>query len=116
MHHPGFVPPLLFAAAALAAGLLPPSRARAADPQLESWQTAATRRYARIYETDAARIPGPSVPTWSAAPTAEPPADPTYPPKKPTRTAADASNLPLRAGHIFKDYQFSVDNQILLPA
>ena len=30
----------------------------AADPQLESWQTANTRRYARIYETDAARLAG----------------------------------------------------------
>ena len=44
-------------AAALTAG--------AAEPQLESWQTANTRRYARIYETDAARLAGNAVTTWS---------------------------------------------------
>ena len=39
--------------------------ARAADPQLESWQTGSTRRYARLYETDAAKAAGTSVTTWS---------------------------------------------------
>ena len=37
----------------------------AADPQLESWQTANTRRYARIYQTDAARLAGTAVTTWT---------------------------------------------------
>jgi NAD(P)H-dependent flavin oxidoreductase YrpB (nitropropane dioxygenase family) len=40
----------------------------------------------------------------------------TYRLKDTTRKAADGSYLPLSAEHIFKDYQFSVDNQILLPA
>ncbi len=35
------------------------------DPRLESWQTGNTRRYARIYETDAARLAGNAVSTWS---------------------------------------------------
>jgi len=43
----------------------------AADPQLESWQTANTRRYARIYETDAARLAGTSVTTWMRGPTSQ---------------------------------------------
>lgn len=43
----------------------------AADPQLESWQTAHTRRYARIYESDAARVAGTSVTTWSRGSTAQ---------------------------------------------
>lgn len=45
--------------------------ALAADPQLESWQTANTRRYARIYETDAARLAGTAVTTWSRGTTAQ---------------------------------------------
>ena len=48
----------------------------AADPQLESWQTAATRRYARIYETDAARLAGTAVTTWTRGTTAQ--ATPSY--------------------------------------
>ena len=40
----------------------------------------------------------------------------TYRLKDTTRKAADGSYEPLSAEHIFKDYQFSVDNQILLPA
>jgi len=43
----------------------------AADPQLESWQTANTRRYARIYESDAAKNAGTSVTTWSRGTTAQ---------------------------------------------
>ena len=43
----------------------------AADPQLESWQTANTRRYARIYETDAARLAGTSVTKWMRGPTSQ---------------------------------------------
>jgi hypothetical protein len=45
--------------------------ARAADPQLESWQTANTRRYARIYESDSARLAGNSVTTWSRGSTSQ---------------------------------------------
>lgn len=37
----------------------------AADPELGSWQTSNTRRYARLYESDAARLAGTSVTTWS---------------------------------------------------
>ncbi len=44
---------------------------RAADPQLETWQTANTRRYARIYESDAARLAGNAVTTWSRGTTAQ---------------------------------------------
>lgn len=40
----------------------------------------------------------------------------TYRLKDTTRKAADGSYQTLSAEHIFKDYQFSVDNQILLPA
>jgi len=40
----------------------------------------------------------------------------TYRLKDTTRKAADGSYQNLSAEHIFKDYQFSVDNQILLPA
>ncbi len=40
----------------------------------------------------------------------------TYRLKDTTRKAADGTYLNLSAEHIFKDYQFSVDNQILLPA
>jgi len=43
----------------------------AADPQLESWQTANTRRYARIYQTDAARLAGTSVTTWTRGTTSQ---------------------------------------------
>jgi len=42
-----------------------------ADPQLESWQIANTRRYARIYETDAARLAGTAVTTWTRGPTSQ---------------------------------------------
>lgn len=58
-------------AAALVAGFLPPSTGRAGDPQLESWRTTQTRRYARIYETDAARLAGTSVTTWTRGTTAQ---------------------------------------------
>lgn len=40
----------------------------------------------------------------------------TYRLKDTTRKAADGSYQTLSAEHIFKDYQYSVDNQILLPA
>lgn len=63
MHHPVR---LFFA------GLATSLAAAAADPQLESWQTAHTRRYARIYETDAARLAGTAVTTWSRGMTAQP--------------------------------------------
>jgi hypothetical protein len=49
---------------------------RAADPQLETWQTANTRRYARIYESDAARLAGNAVTTWSRGSTSQ--ATPSY--------------------------------------
>jgi hypothetical protein len=39
--------------------------ARAGDPQLESWQTGNSRRYARLYQTDAAKAAGTAVTTWS---------------------------------------------------
>lgn len=58
----------LFAAAALC---ILPLLASAADPQLESWQTSRTRRYARIYESDAARLAGTSVTTWSRGTTSQ---------------------------------------------
>ena len=54
--------PLPLAAVVLALPLPP---ARAADPQLESWQTGGSRRYARLYETEAAKASGTSVTTWS---------------------------------------------------
>ena len=37
----------------------------AADTQLESWQTGNSRRYARLYESDAAKATGTSITTWS---------------------------------------------------
>ena len=43
----------------------------AAEPQLESWQTANTRRYARIYATDAARLAGTSLTTWTRGTTSQ---------------------------------------------
>jgi len=46
--------------------------AHAGDPQFESWQTANTRRYARIYETDAARLAGTAVTTWTRGATSQP--------------------------------------------
>ena len=49
---------------------------QAADPQLDSWQTADTRRYARIYETDAARLAGTAVTTWTRGAAAQ--TNPTY--------------------------------------
>lgn len=52
------------------------SAATAADPQLESWQTANTRRYARIYTSDAAKLAGTSVTTWARGATAQ--ATPSY--------------------------------------
>jgi hypothetical protein len=48
----------------------------AAEPLLESWQTGGTRRYARIYETDAARVAGSAVTTWSRGATGQ--ATPSY--------------------------------------
>ncbi|OYU98883.1 MAG: hypothetical protein CFE26_26775, partial [Verrucomicrobiales bacterium VVV1] len=47
------------------------SFAFAADPLLDSWQTANTRRYARIYESDAARLAGNSVTTWTRGTTSQ---------------------------------------------
>jgi hypothetical protein len=38
--------------------------AQPADPQLSSWQTGSSRRYARIYQNDAAKSAGTSVTTW----------------------------------------------------
>jgi hypothetical protein len=52
------------------------SLVQAGIPQLESWQTNNTRRYARIYETDAARLAGTAVTTWSRGTTAQ--TTPTY--------------------------------------
>ena len=40
----------------------------------------------------------------------------TYRLKDTTRRLADGSYQSLSAEHIFRDYQFSVDNQLLLPA
>jgi hypothetical protein len=37
----------------------------AGDPQLESWQTGGSRRYARIYQNDAAKAAGTTSTTWS---------------------------------------------------
>lgn len=37
----------------------------AADAQLGSWQTGNSRRYARVYESDAAKATGTSITTWS---------------------------------------------------
>lgn len=48
----------------------------AAEPLLDSWQTGGTRRYARIYETDAARVAGSAVTTWSRGATGQ--ATPSY--------------------------------------
>ncbi len=42
-----------------------------ADPQLESWQIANTRRYARIYPTDSARLAGTAVTTWTRGTTSQ---------------------------------------------
>jgi hypothetical protein len=56
----------------LLAGLATALAAAAADPQLESWQTARTRRYARIYVTDAARLAGTAVTTWTRGTTSQP--------------------------------------------
>jgi len=57
--------------AALAVFALSSAAAFAADPQLDSWLTAATRRYARIYETDAARLAGIPVTTWTRGATSQ---------------------------------------------
>lgn len=46
-----------------ALALLP--AARAADPLLDSWLATGSRRYARLYENDAARQAGTPVTTWS---------------------------------------------------
>ena len=48
----------------------------AADPQLDSWQTSSTRRYARIYASDAARLAGTSLTTWTRGATSQ--TTPTY--------------------------------------
>ena len=42
-----------------------------ADPQLASWQTTNTRRYARIYPNEAARLAGTSVTTWTRGTTSQ---------------------------------------------
>lgn len=55
----------------LLTGLATALAAVAADPQLESWQTANTRRYARIYETDSARLAGTPVSTWTRGATSQ---------------------------------------------
>ena len=52
-------------------GLTASLAAFAADPLLESWQTSQTRRYARIYETDAARLAGTSITTWTRGATSQ---------------------------------------------
>lgn len=44
-----------------------PSSAFSADPQLDSWQLSESGRYARLYESDAAKNAGTSVTTWSRA-------------------------------------------------
>mgnify|MGYP003346292818 CR=1 FL=1 len=46
-------------------GLLFGLPARAADPQLDSWLTSYSGRYARVFLTDAAKLAGTSVTTWS---------------------------------------------------
>ncbi|MBC7369637.1 MAG: YHYH protein [Undibacterium sp.] len=60
----------------LAAMVVTASVVRAADPQLESWQTGSSRRYARLYESDAAKAAGTSVITWSRGQAAQ--TSPTY--------------------------------------
>ena len=55
----------------LLAAILVAGAALAADPQLDSWQTANTRRYARIYATDAARLAGTTVTTWARGTTSQ---------------------------------------------
>ena len=64
-------PSLRLAFATIAALTLLTFTVRAGDPQLESWQTANTRRYARIYETDAARLAGTPVTTWTRGATSQ---------------------------------------------
>lgn len=59
---------LRFLACALGATALPSlpgQTAPSADPRLSSWLLAPTGRYARIYETEAARAAGNAVTTWS---------------------------------------------------
>ena len=51
--------------------LLGACAARAADPQLTSWLTAGTRRYARIYASDTARVAGTTLTTWSRGSTSQ---------------------------------------------
>ena len=53
------------------AGLSAVAVAGPVDPALGSWQTSQTRSYARIYATDAARLAGSSVTTWSRGNTAQ---------------------------------------------
>ncbi len=60
--------------ALLAATVLLPllgNAARAADPQLDSWLTLSTRRYARIYTSDAAKLSGTTVTTWTRGNTSQ---------------------------------------------
>ena len=59
-------PTLFLAGGIFGAGLL-----SAAEPQLESWQTANTRRYARIYANDAARLAGTTLTTWTRGTTSQ---------------------------------------------
>lgn len=48
-----------------------PGFVSAADPYVDSWLTAHSGRYARIYTTDAARLSGASVTTWTRGSTAQ---------------------------------------------
>lgn len=57
--------------ASLAAFCLCPAPVRAADPRVDSWLYSSTRRYARIYTSDAAKNSGTSVTTWSRGTTAQ---------------------------------------------
>jgi hypothetical protein len=68
------VPSLLktsFLPAAAAAICLSQAVVRAADPRVDSWLYSATRRYARIYPSDAAKAAGSAVTTWSRGATAQ---------------------------------------------
>ncbi|MFZ9838738.1 MAG: hypothetical protein ACO3JJ_09430, partial [Opitutaceae bacterium] len=60
-----------FLPVALTGILLAHAGARAADPRLDSWLHADTRRYARLYTSDAARAAGATVTTWSRGATAQ---------------------------------------------
>lgn len=68
--------PALFRLAALFSHACLLVTSHAAEPLLDSWQTSGTRRYARIYETDAARLSGTAGTTWSRMGTGQ--ATPSY--------------------------------------